>query len=133
MLTVTDGRVREVAAETEQIMREETADTVLQLLTDAVDHGIAQPASIPGYSIAGKTGTAQIAGTYWQRVRTGTDRHGDPIFERVERFGLQVQDASARIVVAHEAEERDHRAVGARAIADSSDQRIQLERLGANP
>jgi cell division protein FtsI/penicillin-binding protein 2 len=46
----------------ERIMREETADTVLQLLTDAVDDGIAQPASIPGYSVAGKTGTAQIAG-----------------------------------------------------------------------
>ena len=73
--------------EPERIMREETANTVLELLTDAVDHGIAQPASIPGYSVAGKTGTAQIAGTYWQRVRTGTDRHGEPIYERVERFG----------------------------------------------
>jgi cell division protein FtsI/penicillin-binding protein 2 len=71
----------------ERVMREETADTVLRLLTDAVDKGIAQPASIPGYSVAGKTGTAQIAGPYWQRVQTGTDRHGDPIYERVQRFG----------------------------------------------
>ena len=71
----------------ERVMRQETADTVLSLLTDAVDRGIAQPASIPGYSVAGKTGTAQIAGPYWQRVRTGTDRHGDPIYERVQRFG----------------------------------------------
>ena len=57
----------------QRIMREETADTVLQLLTDAVDYGIAQPASIPGYSVAGKTGTAQIAGPITTRVRTGTD------------------------------------------------------------
>ena len=69
-------------------MREETADTVLQLLTDAVDDGIAQPASIPGYSIAGKTGTAQIAGPIkraradWHRCR-----HGNPIYERVTRLG----------------------------------------------
>ena len=73
--------------EPERVMRQETADTVLRLLTDAVDRGIAQPASIPGYSVAGKTGTAQIAGTYWQRVRSGTDRRGNPIYERVQRFG----------------------------------------------
>ena len=68
-------------------MRQETADTVLQLLTDAVDFGIAQPASIPGYSVAGKTGTAQIAGEIRQRVRTGTDRKGNPTYKHVTRFG----------------------------------------------
>jgi cell division protein FtsI (penicillin-binding protein 3) len=73
--------------EPERIMRQQTANTVLQLLTDAVDHGIAQPASIPGYSVAGKTGTAQIAGPIRERVRTGTDRHGDPIYKHVTRFG----------------------------------------------
>jgi cell division protein FtsI/penicillin-binding protein 2 len=71
----------------ERIMRQETADTVLQLLTDAVDFGIAQPASIPGYSVAGKTGTAQIAGEIRQRVRTGTDRKGNPTYKHVTRFG----------------------------------------------
>jgi cell division protein FtsI/penicillin-binding protein 2 len=48
--------------EPERIMRQQTAGTVLRLLTSAVDNGIAQPASIAGYSVAGKTGTAQIAG-----------------------------------------------------------------------
>jgi cell division protein FtsI/penicillin-binding protein 2 len=62
-------------------MREETADTVLQLLTDAVDDGIAQPASIPGYSVAGKTGTAQIAGPVTRQVRVGTDAAGKPVYE----------------------------------------------------
>jgi cell division protein FtsI/penicillin-binding protein 2 len=65
----------------ERIMREETADTVLQLLTDAVDDGIAQPASIPGYSVAGKTGTAQIAGPVTRQVRVGTDAAGKPVYE----------------------------------------------------
>jgi cell division protein FtsI/penicillin-binding protein 2 len=59
----------------------------LRLLTEAVDDGIAQPASIPGYSVAGKTGTAQIAGPIRERVRTGTDRHGNPTYERVTRYG----------------------------------------------
>ena len=46
----------------ERIMRESTARTVMGLLTDSVDKGIANGGSIPGYSIGGKTGTAEIAG-----------------------------------------------------------------------
>jgi len=65
----------------ERLMREETADTVVQLLTDAVDDGIAQAAGVPGYAIAGKTGTAQIAGPVRERVRVGTDAEGQPIYE----------------------------------------------------
>jgi cell division protein FtsI/penicillin-binding protein 2 len=65
----------------ERLMREETADTVVQLLTDAVDDGIAQAAGVPGYAIAGKTGTAQIAGPVRERVRVGTDASGTAIYE----------------------------------------------------
>jgi len=46
----------------ERIMREETADTMVGLLTNSVDNGIANGAALAGYSVAGKTGTAQIAG-----------------------------------------------------------------------
>ncbi|MEO6294377.1 MAG: penicillin-binding protein 2 [Candidatus Limnocylindria bacterium] len=46
----------------ERIMRAETAETMIELLTNAVDNGIAKGARIPGYTVAGKTGTAQIAG-----------------------------------------------------------------------
>ena len=46
----------------ERILREETADTMIDLLTNAIDDGIAKGAQIPGYTVAGKTGTAQIAG-----------------------------------------------------------------------
>ena len=65
----------------ERIMREQTAHTTLQLLLDAVDYGIAQKASIPGYSIAGKTGTAEVAGPKTERVQVGTDADGKPIYE----------------------------------------------------
>ncbi len=86
--TTPDGVYHEAdPPEPQRIMREETADTVLHLLTDAVDYGIAQPASIPGYSVAGKTGTAQIAGPINTRVRTGTDAHGKPIYETSTHFG----------------------------------------------
>ncbi len=46
----------------ERILRPETAETMIELLTNAIDNGIAKGASIPGYTVAGKTGTAQIAG-----------------------------------------------------------------------
>ena len=46
----------------ERIMRQETADTMIELLVNAIDEGIAKGAKIPGYTVAGKTGTAQIAG-----------------------------------------------------------------------
>ena len=46
----------------ERIMREETADTMVDLLVNAIDDGIAKGAQIPGYTVAGKTGTAQVAG-----------------------------------------------------------------------
>ena len=53
----------------ERILRPETAETMVELLTNAIDDGIANGASIPGYTVAGKTGTAQIAGP----VETKTD------------------------------------------------------------
>ena len=46
----------------ERIMRPETASTMIDLLTNAIDNGIAKGAQVPGYTVAGKTGTAQIAG-----------------------------------------------------------------------
>lgn len=65
----------------ERIMREETANTMVRLLTEAVDNGRAQPASIPGYSIAGKTGTAEVAGPKTEQVQVGTDAAGSAIYE----------------------------------------------------
>ena len=65
----------------ERIMRAETANTMVRLLTEAVDNGRAQPASIPGYSIAGTTGTAEVAGPKTEQVQVGTDAAGNPIYE----------------------------------------------------
>ena len=61
----------------ERIMREETAETMIELLTNGIDNGIANEASIPGYTVAGKTGTAQIAAPVKTQNAEG---------ETVERF-----------------------------------------------
>jgi stage V sporulation protein D (sporulation-specific penicillin-binding protein) len=82
-----DGVYHEASVDPgERIMQQATAQTVLGLLTAAVDDGIAKPASIPGYSVAGKTGTAQVAGPASVRVQTGTDASGRPI------YGTQIRD-----------------------------------------
>ena len=60
----------------ERILRSETATTMLRLLTNAVDNGIARDAAIDGYTVAGKTGTAEIAGPV-----TEIDENGQP-YER---------------------------------------------------
>jgi cell division protein FtsI/penicillin-binding protein 2 len=58
-----DGSAHDVSEPpAERIMREETADRMVKLLTNAVDNGIAGGGALPGYTVAGKTGTAQIAG-----------------------------------------------------------------------
>jgi cell division protein FtsI (penicillin-binding protein 3) len=43
----------------------------LKLLQGAIDGGIAHSAGVPGYAIAGKTGTAQIAGPVQVRDASG--------------------------------------------------------------
>ena len=48
--------------------------------TGAIDDGIANGAAVAGYSIAGKTGTAQVAGPVKVRVQNGTDANGQPVY-----------------------------------------------------
>lgn len=55
----------------ERIMREETASAVLGLLVGAVDEGIAEGAAVGGYTVAGKTGTAQVAGPVRVQLPSG--------------------------------------------------------------
>jgi len=57
-----DGRVeRFKARETAQVLDGKTASLVSAMLVNVVERGHATKAKIPGYYIAGKTGTAQIA------------------------------------------------------------------------
>lgn len=55
-----DGERRTAPVAVRRPISAETAATMRMMLTSTVDNGIAKGASLPGYSIAGKTGTAQI-------------------------------------------------------------------------
>lgn len=44
-----------------RVLRPDTAKTVRELLRAVIEEGIPHAAGIPGYSLAGKTGTAQVA------------------------------------------------------------------------
>ncbi len=58
-----DGRVETVAPPgAERVLSETTARTVRDLLVGAVERGTGKKAVIPGFVVAGKTGTAQKAG-----------------------------------------------------------------------
>ena len=58
-----DGRVDVIVpAPPTRILSEATAGTVRDLLVGAVERGTGKKATIPGFVVAGKTGTAQKAG-----------------------------------------------------------------------
>src|SRR5438067_485356 len=55
-----DGEHRTAPVAVRRVISEETSATLVTMLTTTVDTGIANAASLPRYSVAGKTGTAQI-------------------------------------------------------------------------
>jgi len=55
-----DGEHRTAPAPLRRVISSQTAATLRTMLTATVDHGIANAAALKGYSVAGKTGTAQI-------------------------------------------------------------------------
>lgn len=60
MISSEGGEIEHQADEGNQIISSKTALTLITMLKSVVDNGAGAPAKIPGYSIAGKTGTAQI-------------------------------------------------------------------------
>jgi cell division protein FtsI (penicillin-binding protein 3) len=55
-----DGEHRTAPVAVRRVISEDTSATLRTMLTATVDNGIANAASLKGYSVAGKTGTAQI-------------------------------------------------------------------------
>ena len=58
-----DGRVEKTAPKvTEEVISPRTSKLISGMLASVVDHGQAKYGAVKGYFVAGKTGTAQIAG-----------------------------------------------------------------------
>lgn len=55
-----DGEHRTAPVAVRRVIAPETAATLRTMLTSAVDNGLAKNASLAAYSVAGKTGTAQV-------------------------------------------------------------------------
>lgn len=57
-----DGQVIKQESElVKQVVSKKTAEDLTKMLVSVVDNGFGKPAAVEGYSIAGKTGTAQMA------------------------------------------------------------------------
>ena len=55
-----DGRLRQAAEpERRRVVAPATADTLAEMLVRVVEEGTVARARVPGYAVAGKTGTAQ--------------------------------------------------------------------------
>lgn len=58
-----DGRIQNIKPqELGQVVSDKTANTVAAMMVSVVENGHGKKAGVPGYYIAGKTGTAQVAG-----------------------------------------------------------------------
>ncbi|MDD4319763.1 MAG: penicillin-binding transpeptidase domain-containing protein, partial [Candidatus Peribacteraceae bacterium] len=58
-----DGTTEKAPArEAEQVITKESSETITAMLVSSVNVGFAKSGKVPGYRIAGKTGTSQIAG-----------------------------------------------------------------------
>ncbi len=57
-----DGEIKLPAGRegAEQVISKETAETLVKMLVSVAENGYSKPARVPGYYIAGKTGTSQI-------------------------------------------------------------------------
>lgn len=70
-----DGRITETLPEIseERIISEKTASQLTAMLVSVIENGFSKKARIPGYYIAGKTGTAQMS---WSSLGLGTSEEG---------------------------------------------------------
>lgn len=60
---------RDEVDEDKKVIKAKTADQVLAMLEDTIEHGTGKYAKVPGYRVAGKTGTARIAGKQGYKKR----------------------------------------------------------------
>ncbi len=77
---VDNGQVKEVQPEisSERIISQKTASQITAMLISVVENGFAKSAGIPGYYIAGKTGTAQVS---WSSLEIDKKGYSDKTWQ----------------------------------------------------
>lgn len=91
-LRYSDGTVEKMEPEAiRQVISPKTATTIGAMLVSVVEHGHGKKAGVPGYYIAGKTGTAQIAenGVYSETAFNGSFAGYGPVHD--PRFAMVVK------------------------------------------
>lgn len=70
---VTDGKTKVISPQVDKdpVISPETASKVVKMMVSVVDNGFAKKAKVPGYYIAGKTGTAQISFSAINEAKSG--------------------------------------------------------------
>jgi cell division protein FtsI/penicillin-binding protein 2 len=68
---VQNGRKNPDPSKHRQIISKDTSDTIKKMLVSVIENGYSKKAKIPGYSIAGKTGTAQLSWAVYDIDRKG--------------------------------------------------------------
>ena len=71
---VRDGRAESNAAKKRQVIEPETSKTISKMLASVVDNGFGKAAKISGYTISGKTGTAQMS---WSTLNINQHGYSD--------------------------------------------------------
>ena len=62
-MTYPDGKkIETVPTPLRRVIKETTSKQITAMLVDGVRNGFAKDGSVPGYTLAGKTGTSQIPG-----------------------------------------------------------------------
>ncbi len=97
-----DGEHRTAPVVVRRVIAPETAATLRAMLTSAVDNGLAKNASLAAYSVAGKTGTAQVP--------SEDGRYIDDVY--ISSFAGFVPAESPRLVVVIVLDEPQSRLLG---------------------
>jgi len=97
-----DGEHRTAPVVVRRVIAPETAATLRAMLTSAVDNGLAKNASLAAYSVAGKTGTAQVP--------SEDGRYLDDVY--ISSFAGFVPAESPRLVVVIVLDEPQSRLLG---------------------
>ncbi len=98
-----DGTVEDISPTfLRQVVTSETAEKIAGMLVAVVEYGHGKRAGVPGYYIAGKTGTAQIAenGVYSDTAFNGSFAGFGPVEDPKFAMVVKIENPKAGVIYA---------------------------------